>query len=247
MNRMLALSVCLSLVSALGCGSSDTTSGGGGGAGGSTTSSGPPRVEDVRDDRYCEVLLGEVQGTSVHIEVFNTYLLNECPDEAWSALDAAAIKAEQEVDAVILNGPRYWLMDAFENSTLVDTTVVSFGGIEMRLAGELDVPLSEAMGGGEPYTTRTVARNTSWVYEAGKPVFELVDPMGRVFDMQSYSVQTEPQTIDTLADLGSKLTLPEGWMFRSRTLEMDLQVTAVGDLATVVQDDFGNTYQLSQQ
>ena len=90
-------------------------------------------------------------------------------------------------------------------------------------------------------------RTTTYVFEANKPVFELVDPEGRVFDMQAYSVQTTPQTQESLADLGAKLTLPGGWQFRTRTLTADLQVTAVDGLATVVQDELLNTYQLSQQ
>jgi hypothetical protein len=94
---------------------------------------------------------------------------------------------------------------------------------------------------------RTVARTTSWVYDAGKKVYELVDPQGKVFDMQSYSVQTTPQTEDSLADLGAVLSLPSGWMFRSRTLDSALTVTAVDGMATVVQDERQNTYQLSQQ
>ncbi len=50
-----------------------------------------------------------------------------------------------------------------------------------------------------------------------------------------------------LADLGARLKLPEGWAFRSRVLTADLRVTAVDEVATLVQDELANTYQLSQQ
>jgi hypothetical protein len=117
----------------------------------------------------------------------------------------------------------------------------------MRLAGTLDLPIAEVQGGDTPYAPRTVSRTTTWIYQAGKPVYELVDPSGRVFDMQSYSVQKTPQTEDSLAQLGAQLTLPTGWSFRTRVLSADLHVTAVNGEATIVQDEVENTYQLSQQ
>jgi hypothetical protein len=41
--------------------------------------------------------------------------------------------------------------------------------------------------------------------------------------------------------------LPAGWAFRSSALDAALTVTAAGGMATVVQDERGDTYQLSQQ
>lgn len=242
-NHTMALSIVL--LSTLGC----STSGGdtGGSGGGSTASTSGGSVEDVRGQRYCEVLVGKLDGSVVHVEVYNTFLLNDCPEDAWKALDPAQIKADQGADAIVLNGPRYWLMDSFVNSKLIDTTPVTFGSLEMRLSGELDVPLSEAMGGEKAYKTRTVARATTFVYDAGKPVYELVDPQGQIYDMQSYSVQHVMQTEASLEDLGATLTLPSGWQLRSRTLDAPLSVTAVNGMATIVQDDVANTYQLSQQ
>jgi hypothetical protein len=74
-------------------------------------------------------------------------------------------------------------------------------------------------------------------------VYELVDPEGGVWIMQSYSAQVVPQTEAELATLGARLALPAGWSFRTRTLEAELLVTARGGLATVTQDELQNTYQ----
>jgi hypothetical protein len=213
-----------------------------------TSSAGPGgNVTDVRGDRYCEILLGHIEGTKIRVDVYNTYPLNDCPAEPWNAIDAAQIEADTGADVVILNGPRHWLMDAFSGSSVVDPTVVAFGGIDMRLAGVLELAIADVQGGETAYSPRTVARTTTWVYDAGKPVHELVDPEGRVFDMQSYTVQEVDQTLDTLAVLGEELALPAGWTYRTRVLDAELEVTAVDGVATVVQDDVGNTYQLSQQ
>lgn len=243
-TKALAIAV---LATALGACSSTGSDDGSGGSGGGAGGGAPDGIDQVRDDRYCEVLLGTLDGAVVHVDVYNTYLLNDCPEAAWSALDADVLKAEKQVDAVILNGPRRWLMDAFENSKLADGTVVTFGGLDMRLGGRIDVPTSEVAGGSKPYTERVVARATTFVFGKGKPVYELVDAAGRVFDMQSYLIATGDFDESELASLGASLTLPSGWTYRSRILDADLRVTAVDGLATVLQDDRGNTYQLSQQ
>lgn len=53
--------------------------------------------------------------------------------------------------------------------------------------------------------------------------------------------------MESLTDLGARLTLPTGWRYRSRVLTEDVRIVAEGGMATVVQDDLGNTYQRSQQ
>jgi hypothetical protein len=234
------LRACIALALA-GCGSSSS------GAGGADAGTDAGAVTGVRGDRYCEILIGKLAGTSVHVEVYNTYLLDDCPAQAWASLDPNQIKTEEMAAAVILNGPRYWLMDAFEGSSFVDATPRTFGSLAMRLAGTLDLPLSAVSGGETPYAPRAVARTTSWVYDAGTPVYELVDPSGQVFVMQSYSTQKTAQTAASLAGLGATLALPVGWAYRSRTIDAALRVTAVNGSATVVQDELANTYQLSQE
>ena len=115
----------------------------------------------------------------------------------------------------------------------------------MREAGTLEVKLKDARSFGKPYVIHDVARKTIWVFKAGRPVYQLISPDGAVYFMQSYSVQKEPQSMDSLANLGSKLSLPKGWSFRTATLTKDYQLKAVDGMAYVVQDDLENTYQKS--
>lgn len=200
---------------------------------------GPPTLRGVR---YCEVVLARLADGGIAADVYNTVGLSECPEVAWAALDAAAIAAEEGALMAVLNGPRYWLIDRFESSELLDPTVRTFGCLPMRLAGRVLLA-----GPAMPYEPRTVRRDTTFVFTAGSVVYELVDPDGGIWDMQSYSVQVEPLTEASLATLGARLTLPAGWSFRARTLDADLRITAVDGLATVTQDELSNTYQLSQQ
>lgn len=232
----------LVLTGAVGCGAAPLPAGAA-----APSSVPPPLVEGMRGRRYCEVLAGGRSMLHAHLDVYDTIGLNDCPQELWAKLDRAQLKDELEVDRVFLNGPRYWLVDAFQQSRLLDPTLRTLGGIPMRKAGELDIPLLEVASFSKPYTLHEVQRDTTWVFSAGKAVYELVDARGKVYDMQSYSVQKAPLTEEGLAGLGARLKLPEGWTFRARVLTTDLRVTAVDGVATVVQDELANTYQLSQQ
>ena len=61
--------------------------------------------------------------------------------------------------------------------------------------------------------------------------------------MQAYAQIIDPKlSYDDLAGLGSRLTLPSGWTYRSRILDQDLVASASGE-ATIIQDDLQNTYQ----
>lgn len=225
------------------CGGSESPGGtGGGGTGGGGGAAAQP---EARGARYCEILVGFVEDTNVRIEVYNTFGLNDCPAEAWDSVDPAKVKADQKADTVILNGPRRWVIDRFVDSAFLDPTKVVIGGIEMRKAGELVLPIAEAMG--SPYATREVHRDTTYAFDAGKNVYELLDPMGAVYVMQSFSLQQDADLAESdLPGLSAQLTLPTGWTYRTRSLTAPLQVTAVNGVATVVQDDRANTYQRSQ-
>ena len=61
--------------------------------------------------------------------------------------------------------------------------------------------------------------------------------------MQSYSRIIDPElSIDKLASLGSRLTMPEGWTFSTWVLEAECELVSEGT-AFVIQEDLSNTYQ----
>jgi hypothetical protein len=204
-------------------------------------------LNQPRGRRYCEVLAGSLSGANVQLDVYNTYGLNDCPDAAWRALDVAQLRTQLGTPIVVLNGPRYWTIDAFESAAVQDPTVRDVGGIPMRVAGRIEVPVAVAMGGSPPYTDRTVRRDSTVRFSSGGRVYELIDAASHVYVMQSYTVTREMQTEATLMDLGARLTLPTGWRWRTRVLTADVRVVAEGGFATVVTDDLSNTYQRSQQ
>ncbi|WP_247827472.1 hypothetical protein [Arthrobacter antioxidans] len=98
-----------------------------------------------------------------------------------------------------------------------------------------------------PYRETVSRRTTTWFFEAGSEVYELVSSEGIVFVMQSASLRVDPgNTADRLQTLGERLALPEGWTYRARTLEDELVMRATSDSDppnTVVLDELENNYQ----
>jgi len=49
---------------------------------------------------------------------------------------------------------------------------------------------------------------------------------------------------ESLLTLGERLELPDGWSYRTRVLEEELIVDTTATIATVLQDEFENSYTL---
>ena len=208
------------------------------------TDTAPQRLIDLmRGVRYGEVLAMFLRDTGLEAEVYGTQMLNDCPQELWETLDADAITKGMGAVFVKLNGPRYWLLDGLGSKVaVVDPVFKDFSGIQMRRIATIPIGADFAAG---PYVARNVNRGAVFFFDAGKTVYELVDPDGRALVMQARCVGVDPNmTEESLATLGERLALPEGWSYRTRVLETELVVDTSATLATVVQDEFENTYTL---
>lgn len=232
----LAAFFAAAILTALGCSDDDGISAGADAAPGS-----------MFDARYCEVFLISVQGANATIEVYNTVGLNLCPASQWDAMDTAQIKAEHKVFMAMLNGPRHWTMDGVKGGSSASAKVATFGGMQMRKVAEIKgtvADLAKMQAGAKPYTSATVLRDNTWVFNAGREVYELTGPDGKTYTMQSYSQQVDKTlSAKDLPGLGARLKLPAGWSYRARKLTVTLEIKATGK-ATVLQDELKNTYQL---
>jgi hypothetical protein len=189
--------------------------------------------------RYCEVL--ELRGTppDALVTVWNTIGFSFCPPARWNALDPAAIAAARGDTAVILNGPRRWLMDRATGRTGPSQV---FGGLRFRQVATIPIRSPGELAQ-SPYTEHTIVRRTTWMWKKGRQVYELHAPGGATYVMQSWSQVKDPsESVADLPTLGARLMLPAGWSYSVRRLHRDLVLTARGS-ATVVQDELLNTYQ----
>ena len=206
----------------------------------------PTTDETLFGTRYCEVFLIEVDGDDSTIEVYNTVGLNLCPPELWEALDTDDIAQDHGATLAMLNGPRFWTIDGAGAGEMASGESLEIGGIEMHKVAEIHLTLAEMLAlqsESEPYVEVTVVRDNSWTFRAGREVYELVDPDGETYIMQSYSHQVDDTlTTADLPLLGERLQLPDGWSFQARTTDSELTVQATGE-ATMIQDELSSSFQ----
>jgi hypothetical protein len=199
-------------------------------------------IENLRDTRYCEFLPVVRDGLHLVATAYNTLGLNDCPPAVWDAITEAEAKRSFDALTVIINGPRYFIMDSITASGATKAgKTVEVGGLKFAERATIDVGLLDLLH--RPYRETTINRDTIYRFKAGSPVFMLEGPDGSRYAMQAYA-QIVDKSLDYagLSALGSRLKLPTGWRYTTLTPETDLVLGAKGT-ATVVQDELENTYQ----
>jgi hypothetical protein len=197
----------------------------------------------MRGVRYGEILPVYLRDDGLHAEVYGTQMLNDCPQEGWDSIDAETVAKELGAVLVKKNGPRYWMLDGLGTKVApVEPVLREFGGIMFRRIATL--ALGDKPGAG-PYAENKVDRGAVFFFDAGKPVYELVSPQGEAYVMQALCVGVDSSmSEENLATLGERLSMPQGWTYRTRILEEELVVDTTASVATVIQDEFENSYTL---
>ena len=201
-------------------------------------------ISNLRNQRYCEVLYGKRDFLKLEVKVFNTQGLNLCPKDQWKTITKESVEKAYDASFVVLNGPRYWMMDEIQAAgDTVNLTKESFGGMEMNLRATVKLNLLKQLMGSKQFSPNEISRTTNFVYKAGTPIYELTSPAGDVYVMQSYSQIVNPNlAMSDLPDLAKQLKLPAGWAYKSRVLDQELSLIANG-IAYVLQDNLSNSYQ----
>lgn len=200
-------------------------------------------IDGMRGVRYGEVLPIFLRDDGLHAEVYGTQMLNDCPQELWEKLDADVIAKEMGAVFVKLNGPRQWVLDGLGTKVApVEPVLREFGGIMFRRIATLHIGDKLSAGA---YTEKKVNRGAVFYWDAGKPVFELVNPAGEAYVMQALCMGVDPtMSQESLPTLGERLAVPAGWSYRMRVLTQELVVDTTSTIATVLQDEFENSYTL---
>jgi hypothetical protein len=205
------------------------------------TEDGVTVIDDVFGKRYGEVLLVRTGHAGPEATVYNTFPLNDCPAELWAKLDPNAIAAENGAVAALLNGPRYWLMSSIGKVGRDMLERKSFGGIDMLRQATVQLASMNP----SPYHVNRVDRKAVFTFDAGREIYELIDPDGRRWVMQTWSQTVDPGlSLSDLPGLASRLSFPAGWSFETRTPTIPLRVDTTAEEACVTQDDLANSYSL---
>ena len=208
--------------------------------------------DDTRPLRFCEVFLigGWAIPKRLRAAVYNTTGLNyqdnprdSCPDVLVKGLDLDAAKKDNKVLATYLNKPRFWI---FDHLKVPVGPVREFNGLKGYWMGVGSIPkdANPKEPGWLTYRRQPIERLTEITFREGKPVFILDDPEGKPWVMKSYR-DDYGQTYESLSTLGARYNrLPAGWTFRVAELDRDLHLapTKAGGKATVMQDEFENTF-----
>lgn len=206
-----------------------------------------PIQSGVYGKRYCEMAVANLTGVglAIHVDIYNTFGLNDCPTAAWEAATTKTAldgyKTAFAAAAVQINGPRWWAFDRIGG--VLGGETVNFGSIGMRKAATLEFPTPSL----PPfYTPFTVNRTSTWVYAKGTWVRTLTAPDGRKYAMQAWTTQVSTKvkasSLNTLASgKAPLLKLPKGWKYRAAKATRSLTVVAPGTM-TIVQDNLKNVY-----
>jgi hypothetical protein len=199
-------------------------------------------ISGVRNARYCEIIPIVRQGLHLEATVYNTLGLNDCPASAWNGISEDAMKKRFGAVTVLMNGPRYFIMDQITASGASKSgKTIEVQGLKLTERATIDIGLLDLLH--RPYREETINRDTTYRFKAGRPLFMLKAPAGSRYAMQAYAqIVDKTLTYDDLPKLGSKLKLPAGWSYSATSPDKDL-VLGAGGKATVVQDDLDNTYQ----
>jgi hypothetical protein len=153
-----------------------------------------------------------------------------------------AIQKEYGVFTAFLNEPRHYLMDRLEVPTGAPRV---FNGLKMNWVASGHIKKPEGDMNDKSwlrYKGTPVERSTTITYKAGRPVFLLDDPDGKVWVMKAYRASYD-QTYESLFTLGQRYkNLPAGYKTRVAVVDRDLILKPTGSVATIMQDEFENTY-----
>ena len=204
----------------------------------------PLRVEGTRAYAQGEIfLLTKAEG---HMDalVYNTTGFGPCPATGFAAIDVEQLAKETGSDLVWKNPRRFWMMDALTIDIVGEPA--EFGGIKFNLLAKMQMPSDfdftkdqSAMA----YHPMEIHRVSEYVFASGQPVFLLRSPDGISWVMQTFTDHIDHSLTESeLPSLGSRLTLADGWQFKSVILDQELTITTNG-LAHIVPDNLSNMYQ----
>ena len=213
---------------------------------------------NIRNYAECEFYVGiGTPGPSMELEIYNTTGTTgpdgACPADKFAAVDTKKLAGELGASVLVLNPPvqtarKWWIMDKLVMFASGET--YGFSGIKATWVGKMSAHDLEqaAQASKVPYQALTNQQLSTWTYNAGKPVFLLRAPEGKVYVMQAVTNMVDKDmSYDQLPQLASKLKkLPPGWTYEMKTLTkelvFDVRKATPSGLKHLTLDEYGNVY-----
>jgi hypothetical protein len=204
----------------------------------------PIKMVNARNARYCEIIIVSGGVTNMIATVYNTLGCNECPETVWKKIDQEKLKNDFNAKAIIMNGPRVFLMDSIGQYNM-PSSKINLGGVEMIERAKLTIDFKTFLKGKrKAYDEIEINRATEFVFKQGGEAYFL-HHNGDAYIMQSFAQIVNPNLKEEgLNTLTSSLNLPEGWTYEAKKLDKTIVLKTNQDgKAYIIQDDFQNTYQ----
>ena len=135
-------------------------------------------ISGVRNTRYCEIIPVLREGLHLKATVYNTLGLNDCPASVWNAITEDAMRKRFGAITVLLNGPRFFLMDQITASGATKSgETIEVDGLQLTGRATIDIGLLDLLH--RPYREETIDRDTVYLFKTGRPVFMLQAPDGQ--------------------------------------------------------------------
>lgn len=204
----------------------------------------PLRVEGTRAYAQGEIFLITKSGEHLDALVYNTTGFGPCPAAQFAALDVSQIAKDTGSDIVWKNPRRFWMMDTLQINIVGEPE--EFSGVEFNLVAKMQLPANFDANqdqSAQAYRPMQIRRVSVYEFHSGRPVFLLRSPDDITWVMQSFTDHHDHTlTESALPELGSRLSLADGWRFQTTLLNRDLTITTNG-LANIVPDNLANMYQ----
>jgi hypothetical protein len=211
------------------------------------------KFDNLRNYRYEEIDLfaRDPLKKVLYFSTYNTTGQNEGEDSRDSApkalaqsVDPKRVAKQYQALLASISPPRSWTLDWISDRV---GAVRNFDGLDAVWMGNSLAPsAASAKSGSTAYHATRMARTALEGFKKGAQVYLLDDPKGRTWVMVAYTDKDSPGlTIDGLASLGALVKVPQGWKFRSETLDKELILEPKAGIAAVIQDDKENIYHLT--
>lgn len=212
------------------------------------------KYDNLRGYRFQEIDLyaRDVIKKLLYVSIYNTTGQNDGDDTRDSApksyaehMDPKKIAKQYQAIAAWISPPRYWAFDWLADRV---GAVRNFGGLDAVWMGNAQAPEWRLSAKPPPpaYRTAPFPRTAIEGFKKRSKVYLLDDPKGRTWVLAAYTAAAAPGgRLDDLDSLGDQLKLPQGWKFRTATLNRDLILEPKGGYAASTEDDKGDVYQLA--
>jgi hypothetical protein len=210
------------------------------------------RVENMHMVRFMEIFLAfpDPETGKLVAACYNTMFTpdgipaskNTAPQELVEGIDFDKMKQEYGVKGASLNGPKIWTPDWAD---LERGVVRDFNGIKAAWVAQLIMDKDAGVSETTPYKPTTILRNSSLGWKKGTTVLLLDDAEGNTWILKGFQLGLKPQyTYEQFVAAGQSnfKNLPEGWKFRVKTLDKDLNESPENGVATIMADEFFNVY-----